>query len=61
MKMNKRVNRAMVLGVAILVGGILAGWFIVSSVQAAGRAQPPQPLGGRGAMPPAPADGLAVA
>ena len=51
MNRNKRVSRMMLLGVAILVGGVLAGGFVVSSAQAAGRAQPPYPPVGRPVWP----------
>ncbi|MEE8369879.1 MAG: hypothetical protein V3S00_03800 [Dehalococcoidia bacterium] len=45
MNKNKRVSRIMLLGVAILVGGVLAGGFVVGSAQAVGQAQPPPPIG----------------
>ena len=51
MNRNKRMSRTMLLGIAILVGGVLAGGFVVGSAQATGRAQPPYPPVGRGAWP----------
>ena len=51
MNRNKRMSRTMLLGIAILVGGVLAGGFVVGSAQATGRAQPPYPRVGRGAWP----------
>jgi len=45
MNKNKAVRR-MLLGIAILVGGVLASGFVISSAQAAGRDQLPYPPDG---------------